>query len=139
MGALEVELAMTLSSSSSSFLSSFLLTKERERERIPKEQRAETQDNSRCFPGAYRRRGPTGFVSCGCSCLWAKWTTVDLTLDLSSFLCPFISLSLCALSLCLSCSIIPFTVLHFLPASLSYFLDLREYIRTHTAQRGAVL
>lgn len=79
--------------------SPFLIAKERRREHFPKEQRAETLDNSRCFPSAYRGRGPSGFVSCGCSCLWAKWTTVDLTLDLSSLsLCLFLvllSLPLC--------------------------------------------
>lgn len=78
--------------------------RERERERFPKELRAETLDNSRCFPGAYRRRGPSGFVSCGCSCLGAKWTTVDLTLDLSSLSLPpfLVLLSPSALTLCLS-------------------------------------
>lgn len=77
---------------------------ERERERFPKELRAETLDNSRCFPGAYRRRGPSGFVSCGCSCLRAKWTTVDLTLDLSSLSLPpfLVLLSPSAPALCLS-------------------------------------
>jgi len=106
--------------------SSFLLVKERQREHFPKEWRAETLDNSRCFPGAYRGRGPSGFVSCGCSCLGAKWTTVDLTLDPSSlsFSAAFLSfyLPLSALTLCLSCSIIPFTVSHLLSAALFVFL-----------------
>lgn len=95
------------------------------RERFPKEPRAETLDNSRCFPGAYRRRGPSGFVSCGCSCLRAKWTTVDLTLDLSSLSLPFSScpfISRCTNSL-LSCSIIPFTVSYFPSASVSPFFE----------------
>lgn len=121
---MEVGLVVTL------FLSP-LLTKEkkRERESFPKEQRAETLDNSRCFPGAYRGRGPSGFVSCGCSCLRAKWTTVDLTLDLSSLSLPLflallsLSLSLPALTLCLSCSIIPFTASHLPSASLFYFFS----------------
>lgn len=99
-GASEVGQDVTVLSSSS------LLAKERQREHFPKEWRAETLDNSRCFPGAYRGRGPSGFVSCGCSCLWAKWTTVDLTLDLSSLplclLLVLLSLSL----LTLSCSFI---------------------------------
>lgn len=123
-GALEVGQDMTLLSSSS------LLTKERQREHFPKEWRAETLDNSRCFPGAYRARGPSGFVSCGCSCLWAKWTTVDLTLDLSSLprclLFVLLSLSLSLLTLCLSCSIIHFTISHLLSV-LAFLNDKKAF------------
>lgn len=98
--ALEVGQDVTLLSPSS------VQAKERQREHFPEERRAERLDHSRCFPGAYRGRGPSGFVSCGCSCLRAKWTTVDLTLDLSSPSlppsCPFISSSFSALTVCLS-------------------------------------
>lgn len=81
--------------------------RQREREHFPEERRAERLDNSRCFPGAYRGRGPSGFVSCGCSCLRAKWTTVDLTLDPSSpSLCLLLVLlssrSFSTLTVCLS-------------------------------------
>lgn len=100
-----MELAVTL------FLLLLIPSREPESERFPKELRAETLDNSRCFPGAYRRRGPSGFVSCGCSCLRAKWTTVDLTLDLSSLsLPPFLVLlspSALTLSVCPAPSFLP--------------------------------